>query len=170
MMIGITGTPGTGKSSVAEHLRQRGYTVVVQNDTIEDFMLEYDSDRNSQVIDEDRWAEHFIKFDGFIEGHLTHLLPCDRVVVLRCRPEVLAVRLAARGYSTEKIEENCEAEALDVILIETMERHPWQAVLELDTTGGRPSEYADVIEAFIQGKHQPSHGTMDWSQYLMDRL
>lgn len=170
MMIGITGTPGTGKSSVAELLRQRGFTVLHQNDTIGDFVLEYDTDRKTRVIDEERWAENFIPFDGIIEGHLVHLLPCERVVILRCHPEILETRLAARGYGTEKVEENCEAEALDVVLVETLERHPSDAVLELDTTAGSPSDFADAIEAFIQGKRQPSHGNTDWSQYLIDRL
>ena len=44
--------------------------------------------------------------DGIVEGHLAHLLPCDRVVVLRCRPDILRERLAPRDYPEEKIAEN----------------------------------------------------------------
>ena len=68
-------------------------------------------------------------------GPLCPLLPCDRIVVLRCRPDVLKQRLAPRKYREEKIRENAEAEALDVFLIETVEEFDPDQIFELDTTG-----------------------------------
>ena len=45
----------------------------------------------------------------------------------------LEMRLKSRGYSEEKIKENIEAEALDVILVEAFE---WcKKVFEVNTTG-----------------------------------
>lgn len=163
MMWGITGVPGTGKSSIADELARRGYRVVRLRDTVDDFVTGTDPDRDTRIVDAERWAASFTPVEGIVEGHLAHLLSCDRVIVLRCRPDVLRDRLAKRGYRQEKIEENVEAEALDVILIEVLELHPPAHVYELDTTALAPGEAADRIEAFMQGKQPPEHGIVDWS-------
>jgi len=165
-MCGITGTPGTGKSSAAEELAGRGHPVVHLTDTVHAYIIGKDRERDTVVIDEDRWAREFTPVRGFVEGHLAHLLPCDRVVVLRCRPERLLARLSSRGYGEEKCRENAEAEALDVCLIETLERHPPEHVFELDATEIQPGEVADLIEGFLAGRIPPVHGRIDWSGYL----
>ncbi len=167
MMCGITGTPGTGKSLAGDVLESRGYLVVRLCETFAEFVIGRDDARQTLVVDEERWAASFPPVEGFVEGHLAHLLPCDLVVVLRCRPDILAGRLSARGYDSEKIRENVEAEALDVILIETLEGHPTERVLEIDATKASPEECADRIEAFFKGKTPPSHGSTDWSDYLV---
>ncbi len=166
MMWGITGTPGTGKSSVADELAARGHPVLHLSDTVQDYVIEEDTARQTRIIDEERWIAEFSPFEGFVEGHLAHLLPCDRVVVLRCRPDVLARRLGKRRYPEVKIRENLEAEALDVNLIETLDEHPPERILELDTTYRSISEITDRIEDFIHEKIPPSHGTTDWSEFL----
>ena len=167
MMCGITGTPGTGKSSVADELARRGYPVVRLEETIGGYVIGEDAKRDTRIIDEDRWAGEFTPVEGIVEGHLAHLLPCDRVVILRCRPDVLLDRLRSRGYSEGKCRENAEAEALDVCLIETLERHASKQVLELDTTGMTPARAADIIVDFLEGRIPASHGRIDWSDYLM---
>ncbi|MDG6251658.1 AAA family ATPase, partial [Methanocalculus sp.] len=106
MMIGLTGVPGTGKTTVADILEERGVYVVRINDTITPYILGRDPDRDTIIIDEELWAAEFQPVDGVVEGHLAHLLPCDRVVILRCDPDVLVDRLIGRGYSPEKAEEN----------------------------------------------------------------
>ena len=166
MMAGITGTPGTGKTSVARELERRDHTVVRLTDTVRPYIIEEDTRRQTLVVDVDRWVEEFEPVDGIVEGHLAHLLPCDRVVVLRCRPDVLRERLAPRDYPEEKIAENAEAEALDVILIETLEEHPDEHVFEVDMTDLPISECADRIERFIRGELPPSYGSIDWTGYL----
>jgi adenylate kinase len=168
MMCGITGTPGTGKSSAAEELALRGHPVVRLADTVQGYVMGRDQERDTLIIDEERWMREFTAVEGFVEGHLAHLLPCDRVVVLRCRPERLLARLRSRGYAEEKCRENALAEALDVCLIETLERHPPEHVLELDATGLPPEKVADMIEGFIGGGVPPSHGRIDWSDYLLE--
>jgi adenylate kinase len=167
MMCGITGTPGTGKSSAAEELIRRGYPVVHLSDTVRAYVIGEDEERDTLVIDEDRWIREFTPVEGFVEGHLAHLLPCDLVVVLRCMPDRLLARLRSRGYREEKCRENAEAEALDVCLIETLERHAPEQVLELDATGKPPGRVADVIEDFFRGRIPPSHGGIDWSGFLL---
>jgi len=166
MMVGLTGTPGTGKTSVAAELERRGYMIVHLLDTVQPYILEEDRARQTMVVDTDRWVEEFEHVDGIIEGHLAHLLPCDLVVVLRCRPDVLRRRLEQRGYPEAKIAENVEAEALDVILIETLEEHPYEHVMEVDTTDLSIEGCAWVVERFIRGELPPSCGSIDWTDYL----
>lgn len=166
MMYGICGTPGTGKTSIGKELSSRGYTVVRLAETTGPYRLEWDEDRDTAVIDEERWAGDFSPVDGFVEGHLAHLLPCDLIVVLRCRPDLLAERLRARGYSTEKVRENVEAEAIDVILIECLENFEARQIYELDTTDKTVRECSDMIEQFVRGELPPSFGRIDWSGYL----
>jgi len=165
-MCGITGTPGTGKSAIGEELARRGYTVVHQASTVAPYVTGEDEERDVQVIDVDRWAEEFSPVDGFIEGHMAHYLPCDKVVVLRCRPDELSRRLKLRKYRPAKIRENAEAEALDVCLIETVEEFDASAILEVDTTGRAAAECADVIEAFYKGTHLAGFGGIDWSDFI----
>jgi len=166
MMCGITGTPGTGKSAAAEELARRGHPVTHVNDTVDGYILEKDPSRDTLVIDVDRWAGEFRPVEGCIEGHIAHLLPCTKTVVLRCRPDILRERLSRRGYSREKIDENCEAEALDVILVETLEEQDPASVLEIDTTNLSQREVADRIEGFLAGTVSSGYGNIDWSSYL----
>jgi len=166
MMYGITGTPGTGKTSIGEELSSRGHTVVRLSETTGPYRLERDEDRDTVVIDEERWSSDFLPVEGFVEGHLAHLLPCDLIVILRCRPDVLAERLRRRGYSEAKVRENAEAEAIDLILIECLEGFEARQIYELDTTDKTLLECSDMIEKFVRGEIPPSFGTIDWSEYL----
>ena len=166
MMCGITGTPGTGKSTVADELSRRGHKVVHITDIVQPYVLGKDPERDTQVIDTDKMADEFVPFDGFVEGHFAHLLPCDRIVVLRLRPDLLAERLAARGYAQEKIGENRDAEALDVCLVETVDQYDADRIFELDTTGLNPAACADAIERFCDGRTPASFGSIDWSAFV----
>jgi adenylate kinase len=166
MMCGITGTPGTGKSMIGDELAHRGHRVVHLTDTVGPYVVGEDEDRDSRIIDVDRWAAEFAPVDGFVEGHFAHLLPCDKVVVLRCRPDELKARLAQRKYREAKIRENAEAEALDACLIETVEEHDPSHILELDTTGNDAPSCADRIEQFARGEIPADFGHIDWSDYL----
>jgi adenylate kinase len=166
MMCGITGTPGTGKSMVSEELARRGHTVVHINDTVGPYVSGKDNERDARIIDVDRWAAEFVPVDGFVEGHIAHLLPCDRIVVLRCRPDVLKNRLTSRNYREEKILENSDAEALDVCLIETVDEYKPYQILELDTTVHDVLYCADQIERFVKGEIPSGFGTIDWTAFL----
>ncbi len=166
MMIGLTGVPGTGKSTVADILEKRGIRVVRINDTIEPYIIEKDPVRDTQIIDEDEWADGFEPIDGVVEGHLAHLLPCDRVVLLRCDPHVIIERLLSRGYSRKKAEENALAEALDLVLIESLESFDPEVIYELETTDIDSERVADFVQEVIAGRAAPSHGACDWSDYL----
>ena len=99
---------------------------------------------------------------------LAHYLPCDKLIILRCRPDVLKERLNGRGYSPEKIRENVEAEALDVILIEAVNAYQPEQIFEIDTTNINAEKTADLILAFTEGKLPAAFGSIDWSEYVMN--
>jgi adenylate kinase len=166
MMCGITGTPGTGKSMIGNELARRGHTVVHLTATVGPYVIGEDEERDARIIDVDRWAAEFNPVNGFVEGHMAHLLPCDRIVVLRCRPDELRLRLSQRKYREIKIRENADAEALDVCLIETVEEFEPSQILELDTTGCDALWCADRIEGFARGEIPADFGHIDWSGYF----
>jgi adenylate kinase len=166
MMCGITGTPGTGKSLVGTELARRGHTVVHLTATIGPYVIDDDKERDALIIDVDRWAAEFVPVDGFVEGHLAHLLACDLIVVLRCRPDELKKRLSRRKYREAKIRENADAEAIDVCLIETVEKFSPEQILELDTTARDAISCADQIERFEKGEIPADFGHIDWSGFL----
>ena len=99
MLIGITGTPGTGKTSVAEALRRRGIDVLDLKTTVAPYVLEHDDEMGADIVDVEAWADANQFLEGYAEGAIAHFLPCEKIIVLRCRPDVLSKRIAPRGYS-----------------------------------------------------------------------
>jgi adenylate kinase len=163
--VAVTGTPGTGKTTATSLL---DVPVIHLNDLIREAGLwtERDEDRDSLVADLEAVREAVGDWSGVAESHLAHHLDADRVVVLRCRPDVLEDRLRDRGASEAKATENAESEALDVILSEAVDRHGADSVYEIDTTGRTPAEVAADIEAVIAGDREPSAGDVDFLDYL----
>jgi adenylate kinase len=183
----LTGTPGTGKTTAADRLPDTD-EVVHLNEVVEreGLWTERDADRDSLVVDVDAlaaWVDDHVDTpradvededgnDGadadvvVLESHLAHLLDADRVVVLRCRPDVLESRLRERGVSEAKAAENAESEALDVILSEAVGDHGAERVYEIDTTDRSPGEVATEIERVVAGERDPSAGEVDFTDYL----
>jgi adenylate kinase len=113
-----------------------------------------------------------VEFDGLVvvEGHLSHRLGAEVVIVLRCNPLVLKERLGKKGWSEEKILENVEAEIVDAILVEALERDD---VYEIDTTSMDPEEVADAVERVIKGEVSRNGfkpGRIDWIGEVADRI
>lgn len=185
MRVVVTGTPGTGKTTATE-LLETDLDVVHLNDLIreEDLTESVDDERESLVADIDAVRERLAgREDVVIDSHLAHHLPADRVVVLRCDPEVLEERLLNRGESAgkasenagsaeppralaRKARENAESEALDVILSEAVAEHGLDSVYEIDTTNRTPEEVAREIERVVAGEREPSAGDVDFIDYL----
>ncbi|MFB6145590.1 MAG: adenylate kinase family protein [Candidatus Nanohaloarchaea archaeon] len=163
MIVALTGTPGTGKTSVAERL---DYEVLDLTEFVKERSLgeqgdEFEVDIDAMVNELEDYLKD--KDDVVIEGHLSHHFPSDYCVVLRCDPDELEERLSERDYSSEKIRENIESEILDSILIEAVDMQ--KNVLEVDTTGRDSEEVAKDIEAAInEGK--TGYGEIDWTSRL----
>ncbi len=170
MLVAVTGTPGTGKTSACDALAHRGYLVVDLDDVARrgGFITGRDEVRGSDEVDVDALRENLqvpAKV-AFVRSHYAHHMAVDLVVVLRCAPSVLRKRLEARGWAPAKIQENLEAEAIDVITQEAVELHP--AVYEIDTTRRTAEDTAQTILEILRGKtqgHEP--GTVNWADEVL---
>jgi adenylate kinase len=166
MIVALTGTPGTGKSTVAR-LVDGGFSVIDLNALIKErFSLGTDPERGSLIADLDGLTAYIEKLEGnyIVEGHVSHFLHSDVVVVLRAAPRVLRERLAGRGWNKAKIAENVEAEALDVILVEALELN--DRVHEIDGTDRTPEEIAGAVREIARGTDKYKPGSVDFSEEL----
>ena len=120
LRVGLTGTPGTGKTSITRVLSELALTRSVSDLADErGFLGLPEPEEGVKEIDIDNLVsslegEWVTEPDGLtiIEGHLAHNLPCDAVVVLRCDPDILRSRLEKRGYPERKINDNVEWELM----------------------------------------------------------
>lgn len=168
MRVAVTGTPGTGKTTASEAVESE-LEVVHLNELIRTEGLDEgeDPERGSLIADIDALEARLAERDDvLIESHLSHYLDVDRIIVLRCHPSQLEKRLTDRGESAEKAAENAEAEALDIVLSEAVERHGLDSVYEIATTDRDPQSVANEIEAVVRGDREPSAGTIDYLEYL----
>ncbi len=161
MQIALTGTPGTGKTTVAGLLP---YQVIDINALVRGGMnLGRDPERGCLDADMDALEQRLKELDSdeisILEGHFSHHF-ADWSVVLRLAPSDLRPRLEARGYSPEKIRENLEAEALDVILVESVEF--CRRVDEIDTTGKTAPQVAELVARIIKDELELPPGQVDW--------
>ncbi len=158
MLLALTGTPGTGKSTVARILRKRGYRVIALNRVIRKRKLVsgFDRKRGSWIADFkkiERYLQNLRKGKGkivILDSHLSHLLSVDFAIVLRCSPAELEKRLEAKHWPREKIRENVEAEMIDLIAVEAEEKLGGKRVAEIDTTGKPPEKIAEEIEKIVK--------------------
>ncbi|MCX8208146.1 MAG: adenylate kinase family protein [Sulfolobales archaeon] len=161
-VIAISGTPGTGKSSVGLAIaRLLGVDIVELSDLVleKELYVDYDNKRMSFIIDELRVKEYVRKLaleKGrlVVVGHYSEIVDddiLDKIVVLRINPVELARRLAQKGWSVEKIRENIEAELIGVCTGNALSEHPVDKVCEVDVSGKSVDEVAREVIDIISG-------------------
>ncbi len=180
-IIAVTGTPGSGKSTFSKKLSEElNLKRVDLNEIIDrNEIFELDSEGTKLVSSEDlqKTFEKILKKsseDLVIDGLLSHLLSPEQVthvVVLRTKPEVLRKRLSERDFSEKKVEENVEAEALGVVISETVEEHGVNNVFEIDNTEMEPQETIELFKEALKGEKSLEPGSVDWLEnyYFKDK-
>jgi adenylate kinase len=176
-VITISGTPGTGKTCVAKELAKLlGANVISVSKLVKERKITgaYDKKRKAVIVDLETLRK-IIKKNlkqgiSIIDGHMSHLVPADFVIILRCDPRVLRKRLSTRGYNRGKICENIDAELTDVITAEALAyrskgKSVKNRVVEIDTTRQKPKATAVLILHLFQnnmqrGKYTP--GKINW--------
>lgn len=150
----ICGTPGTGKSTHASQLREAVPTLKVLSvgDLVKERELHtgWDEKWQSHIVDDDALLDSIepdcLAGGCLIDWHECSLFPkswIDLVVVLRCNHTLLWDRLENREYNLNKIQENNEAEIMQVVLDEARESYDEEIVVELQ------SETVEDIEANV---------------------
>ncbi|KAJ3936358.1 MAG: AAA domain-containing protein [Lentinula lateritia] len=159
-VIIITGTPGTGKSTHAQLLANES-PVPLRHINVGDLVKEkglyedYDEEWQSYTVDEDKLLDELepIVTEGgvILDWHTCEIFPerwPDLVVVLRCDNSQLWDRLEKRSYPLKKIQENNEAEIMQVVLEEARASYPAEIVVELksETTEDLEANVTRIVE------------------------
>ncbi|KAL3658905.1 hypothetical protein V7S43_016048 [Phytophthora oleae] len=150
----VTGTPGTGKTSMCQQLAERSQLLTHLNvgDLVKERGLHNGRDEEFDcfILDEDKVCDEMedMMAEGgkVVDFHTCDFFPerwFDLVVVLRVDNTTLFDRLHKRGYSEKKVAENVECEIMEVVLQEARESYAPEIVQEL------PSRTVEDMESNI---------------------
>lgn len=141
----ITGTPCTGKTTLAKNLAQKlNFFNLDVNKLISKYRISegYDKKRKTKIVDVSKLNKvliYFIKQNSLnksnknikkckgiiIDSHLSHYLPrkyVDLCIVTKCDIKELNKRLGKKKYAKNKIQENLQAEIFDICHIEAIKQ------------------------------------------------
>jgi adenylate kinase len=166
-ILALTGTPGVGKKTVAPVVAKRlGMKALALNSLARGRKL----NDGELVVDPKKLRSDLLKLDRTDTVVFGHLVPdvlrrrdVDFVAVLRCKPEELKKRLAARGYPSSKVIENVEAELIGVVLDSCIRSFGQDVVHEYDTTKASPRTIAQKIAAERAADVPHTGGWIDWT-------
>ena len=149
-IIIISGTPGTGKTTLSKKLSKvMDFYYLDVNKLISKHKLSegYDRKRKTKVIDVNKLNKKLIleiknfkkqnkKYNGIIiDSHLSHYIPrkyVDFCIVTKCDIKELNKRLKNKKFHQSKIKENLEAEIFDICYNEAKQgKHN---IIVVDTT------------------------------------
>ena len=171
VVIAITGSPAVGKSTISDLLAGHGWKVesVVELAKRLDCEGEYDDLMDCVEIDIHKLAERFIPntdYNIIVDGHLSHFLEVDAIIILRCEPAKLRTRLESRGYPEAKVNANVEWELIAGTWSEIAEFEIDVPILELDTTTSTSEELVKIANFWIEGDFTSNltmiYDAIDW--------
>ena len=161
----LTGTPGTGKTTIS---------ALLQNDLISlsDYYEKFSDGKTKDgecVVNIERLESSIKSLEWEIaEGNFSHLLSIiDKVIVLRCDPAVLVNRLKERNYSNKKIRENLEAEAMGIIYSETVRNYGIENLIQVDTSKKTSKECSVIIRDYINNNIKVEE-EIDYLERILD--
>ena len=154
MKLVISGTPGTGKTTLAKRLAEK-FSLKIINE--KDFSLQNKigkfNDENELEIpikEFEKKANVFLKKNNNVvfEGHVIceAKLNVDFVIVLQINPEELEMRLEQRKYSPSKIMDNVFCEGIDYCKKHVERNYAKKKIILVQSKQNSSLTFADVLE------------------------
>jgi adenylate kinase len=169
-LVGVTGSPGTGKKTVAPILAKLLDAPLVDLNALAKRMAT--PSRGEYQVDVGLLRQRLKALNpagSVVFGHLlSDVLRRSEVAfvaVLRCEPSALKSRLESRGYERQKVTENVEAELIGVVLDSSVRRFGEDRVREYDTTSTSPA----ALARRMAGDYKRGRGaTAPWIDWTLD--
>ncbi|HIH10273.1 MAG TPA: AAA family ATPase [Candidatus Diapherotrites archaeon] len=163
MRICITGTPGVGKTAIAQRLaKELDYPAINEKEfAVKEGLVAAEFDVQSNELEvpleklEARLNKMLAKEKNIIaEGHMLCEIKgrFDLVVVLHLDPERLEYRLEQRSYSPEKVQDNVFCEGIDYCSRQAMKNYPKSRVIEVENRKSI-KETTELIITVIKSKN-----------------
>lgn len=177
----ITGTPGTGKSSLARLLSNRLKLPFIDvGDLVEKERLYNQVGPWGSKVVKTRYLKARLNelvstssVDVIVETHVLPVLPkklVRMVVVLRTNPAELVDRLRGLGWDEKKVKENALAELLDHCLSRAIKSYGENQVWEVDTSGKDLKRVLEEVLRIITGKVKRKSAPIDWIEKVPTEL
>jgi len=175
----VTGTPGTGKTTVSRLLAEAVHAKYVDPKTLltrSGIDYTYDPSGKTRIVSIRKLQNELnelagrtdrgLVIDSHITFRMTSLPRLDRVIVLRCNPKVLQQRLKSKRWSKRKISENLLAEILDICLWDAVHSYGWRRVAEIDTSNMRPCRVVQLAIGALKSKRTQKQPRVHWLPLL----
>ena len=153
MKIAITGTPGSGKTTLAKMLGKE-YKLNIINE--KDFAIQNGigkfNDENELEIPllefEKKANEFLLKNDGILlEGHVLCevKLKVDYIILISINPEELEARLEQRNYPPLKIMDNVFCEGIDYCKKNVVRNYPKEKIIQISSKTTQKLTFMDAV-------------------------
>lgn len=176
--VGITGTPATGKKTLAKSISKvTGFRVLNINRVCllegaivgrDMYGIVADTSKLKKIISKLLLSGNFVLV-GHLLPHVVSSNQLDLVIVLRCDPYILEERLRKRGYPEKKVLMNVGSEILGTCYFEALKKFGLEKIHVIDTSKKSVKEVLnDALEA-LNGVKRFDGLSIDWLQLVADR-
>ena len=175
MNLVITGNPGVGKHTIAQHVQKKDseYQILDINKFVIDEKL-VEKEQESFEVDVELLKSRIskkISNSSLIVGHLAPYVlnksDIDLVIVLRKNPYDLIDVYKNRNYSERKSKENTGSEILGIIVNDSISEFGKEKTYQIDTTSKTPEQIVNTIYEIIGGKN--NEDLVDWLSLVEEK-